>query len=79
MLGDTFKALSDETRREILMMLRKSDMTAGEIAESFSTTHATISHHLKILRDANLVSMERQAEQFTVKYHGFPGPIGLAD
>jgi DNA-binding transcriptional ArsR family regulator len=62
LLGDTFKALSDKTRREILMMLRKSDMTAGEIAESFSTTHATISHHLKILRDANLVSMERHGQ-----------------
>ena len=62
MLGDTFKALSDRTRREILMMLKNGDMTAGEIAEKFSTTHATISHHLKMLRDVNLVSIERHGQ-----------------
>ncbi len=62
MLGDTFKALSDKTRREILMMLKNGDMTAGEIARRFSTTHATISHHLKMLRDVNLVSVERQGQ-----------------
>ncbi len=62
MLGDTFKALSDKTRREILMMLRSGDMTAGEIAERFSTTHATISHHLKMLKDVRLVSVERRGQ-----------------
>jgi DNA-binding transcriptional ArsR family regulator len=62
LLGDTFKALSDKTRREILMMLKNGDMTAGEIARRFSTTHATISHHLKMLRDVNLVSVERQGQ-----------------
>ncbi len=62
MLGDTFKALSDKTRREILLMLKSNDMTAGEIAERFSTTHATISHHLKMLRDVNLVSVERRGQ-----------------
>ena len=62
MLGNTFKALSDKTRREILMMLKNGDMTAGEIANRFSTTHATISHHLKMLRDVNLVSVERQGQ-----------------
>jgi DNA-binding transcriptional ArsR family regulator len=62
LLGNTFKALSDKTRREILMMLKNGDMTAGEIANRFSTTHATISHHLKMLRDVNLVSVERQGQ-----------------
>ncbi|MDD2573723.1 MAG: autorepressor SdpR family transcription factor [Bacillota bacterium] len=62
MLGDTFKALSDKTRREILLMLKDSDMSAGEIAEGFSTTHATISHHLKMLKDTGLVSVERQGQ-----------------
>lgn len=62
MLGDTFKALSDKTRREILMLLKNGDMTAGEIAEKFSITHATISHHLKMLKSVNLVSVERHGQ-----------------
>lgn len=62
MLGNTFKALSDKTRREILLLLRDGKMTAGEIAEKFSTRHATVSHHLKILRDARLVTAERQGQ-----------------
>jgi ArsR family transcriptional regulator len=62
LLGDTFKALSDKTRREILLMLKDGDMSAGEIADRFSTTHATISHHLKMLRDTGLVSVKRQGQ-----------------
>lgn len=62
LLGETFKALSDKTRRDILLMLKDRDMSAGEIAQRFSTTHATISHHLKMLRDTGLVSVERQGQ-----------------
>jgi DNA-binding transcriptional ArsR family regulator len=62
LLGDTFKALTDKTRREILLMLRNGEMTAGEIAEKFATRHATVSHHLKILKDAKLVSVERKGQ-----------------
>lgn len=51
----TFKALSDKTRREILMLLRSRDMTAGEIADNFSMSKPSISHHLSILKQANLV------------------------
>lgn len=61
-MGDTFKALSDRTRREILLMLRDGEMTAGEIADKFSTRHATISHHLKMLKDTGLVFTERRGQ-----------------
>jgi len=50
-----FKALNDQTRREILEMLRESDMTAGEIADKFDMTKPSISHHLSLLKQANLV------------------------
>lgn len=55
-LPNTFKALSDPTRREILNLLKERSMSAGEIVERFNTTGATISHHLSILKDADLIS-----------------------
>lgn len=51
-----FKALSDSTRLEILQMLRKKDLTAGEIADAFHISKPSISHHLEMLRKANLVT-----------------------
>lgn len=53
--GDTFKALSDPTRREILSLLKQGSMTAGQIVGQFDTTGATISHHLNILKQAGLI------------------------
>ena len=53
--GDTFKALSDPTRREILSLLKQGSMTAGQIGEHFDTSSATVSHHLTILRQAGLI------------------------
>ncbi|WP_342648635.1 autorepressor SdpR family transcription factor [Mucilaginibacter sp. CSA2-8R] len=50
-----FKALNDATRREILEMLKEKDMTAGEIADHFNISKPSISHHLDLLRQANLV------------------------
>lgn len=50
-----FKALNDPTRREILEMLRKGDMTAGEIADSFNISKPSISHHLDLLKQADMV------------------------
>ena len=58
-----FKALGDETRREILKMLRNGARTSGEIAEQFNSSWPTISRHLAILRDAGLVSTERKAQE----------------
>ena len=53
--GETFKALSDPVRREILVMLKSGRMSAGEIADRFDMTNATISYHLSVLKKADLV------------------------
>ena len=56
MFSDTFKALSDPVRLEILNLLKKNGrMNAGEIADNFDLSKATISHHLKILREQDLI------------------------
>lgn len=54
-MNSLFKALNDQTRRDILEMLRESDMTAGDIANKFEMTKPSISHHLSLLKQANLV------------------------
>lgn len=59
---ETFKALSDPTRREILNLLKEGRKSAGEIAEHFQMTGATISHHLSILKQANLISDEKNGK-----------------
>lgn len=51
----TFKALSDPIRRKILMLLKNGKLSAGEIADHFEMTNATISYHLSILKKADLV------------------------
>lgn len=55
-----FTALSDETRREILALLKKGSLPAGEIAAAFQLSKPTISHHLKVLEGAELVRSERR-------------------
>jgi DNA-binding transcriptional ArsR family regulator len=57
-----FKALNDTTRREILELLKKGDMTAGEIADEFNFSKPTISHHLDLLRQAGLVESVKQGQ-----------------
>lgn len=59
MLDATLRALGDPTRREILKALRGGDLTAGEIAARFPMTAASVSHHLSVLKDAGLVTAER--------------------
>lgn len=54
-----FKALADPTRREILHLLRSGPKSSGQIAEQFTSAWATISRHLAVLRDAELVTTER--------------------
>lgn len=61
-LNNTFKALADKTRREILKLLKEKDLTAGEIAESFDISKPSISHHLNILKQAGLVLDERRGQ-----------------
>lgn len=57
-----FKALNDDTRRKILELLKKKDMTAGEIADAFNISKPSISHHLELLKRADLISSEKQGQ-----------------
>lgn len=58
--AETFKALSDSVRREILMLLKQNRMTAGEICSHFDITGATISYHLSILKKAGLIFEQKE-------------------
>ena len=64
-MNHLFHALSDPTRRKILDMLKKKDLTAGEIADAFYISKPSISHHLDILKRANLVASEKQGQFIT--------------
>ena len=57
-----FKALNDATRRQILEMLHKKDLTAGEIAENFNISFPSISHHLDLLKQAQLVATKKEGQ-----------------
>lgn len=61
-MGDVWKALADPTRRKILELLKKRDMNAGEIAAEFNMTKPSISNHLNILKQADLVDSEKQGQ-----------------
>ncbi|MGN6711929.1 autorepressor SdpR family transcription factor [Anaerocolumna jejuensis] len=61
-MNDVFKALSDSTRRKILELLSEKDMNAGEIADYFNISKPSISHHLAILKNADLISDERKGQ-----------------
>jgi len=64
-MNHLFQALNDPTRRKILDMLKKKDLTAGEIADAFNISKPSISHHLDILKRANLVVSEKQGQFIT--------------
>lgn len=66
-MGDVWSALSDPTRRAILSRLRERDLTAGEIADGFSLTKATVSHHLAILRQCGLIDGEKRGQTITYR------------
>ena len=59
-VGNVFNAISDPTRREILKLLNDKDLSAGEIAEHFDISKPALTKHLNILREAELVSSEKQ-------------------
>jgi len=61
-LNNFFKALNDPIRRDILEMLKKGDLTAGEIAEQFSISKPSISHHLDLLKQASLVTAVKEGQ-----------------
>lgn len=59
---ESFKALSDPTRREILNLLRAGPLSAGEILEHFQITGASLSHHLSVLKTAGLIDDEKKGK-----------------
>ncbi|MED4828544.1 autorepressor SdpR family transcription factor [Bacillus atrophaeus] len=61
-MNKAFKALADPTRRKILDLLKKQDLTAGEIAEHFEMSKPSISHHLNILKNTDLVLDEKKGQ-----------------
>jgi len=64
-MNSLFKALNDETRRDILELLREKDMNAGEIAKKFNISKPSISHHLDILKRADLITSEKKGQFVT--------------
>lgn len=61
-MDEIFKALKDPTRRRILQILRSGELTAGDIAEEFDISKPSISHHLDLLKRADLVTVERRGQ-----------------
>ena len=61
-LQNTLKALADPTRREILNLLKKGSMSAGDISEKFSVSFAAVSRHLSVLKDADLIRDKRDGK-----------------
>ena len=61
-MNSVFKALSDPSRRKILKLLKDRDMNAGELLENFDMTGASLSHHLSILKNADLVQCEKKGQ-----------------
>lgn len=57
-----FKALNDSTRREILVILKTKERSAGEIADHFNISKPSISHHLDILKQADLITSEKKGQ-----------------
>ena len=61
-LQQTMKALADPTRREILNLLKKGKLSAGEITDHFDITAAAISRHLSVLKEADLIEDSREGK-----------------
>ena len=67
MATKVYKALADPTRRKILQLLRERAMTAGEIAEHFASAKPTLSRHFAVLREADLIQGDKQANTITYR------------
>ena len=61
-MQDTLRALADPTRREILNLLKKSRLSAGEFGDHFSISGAAVSRHLSVLKEADLIRDEREGK-----------------
>jgi DNA-binding transcriptional ArsR family regulator len=75
-MSDTFRALADPTRREILRILRRGEITAGEIVSNFRVSGPTISRHLSVLESAGLIAERREGVR--IYYRLVPRKIALA-
>ena len=62
MLQDTLRALADPTRREILNLLKNGQLSAGEITQHFSVSAPSISRHLSVLKEADLIRDQREGK-----------------
>ena len=62
-INEVFKALSDPTRREILRLLSRGELTAGELASSFDMTKPSMSHHFAVLKATDLIFSRRDGQQ----------------
>jgi ArsR family transcriptional regulator, arsenate/arsenite/antimonite-responsive transcriptional repressor len=62
-INAVFKALADPTRREILRLLSRGELTAGELASSFDMTKPSMSHHFTVLKEADLIYSRRDGQQ----------------
>jgi DNA-binding transcriptional ArsR family regulator len=61
--NDAFKALADPTRREILRLLAKGELTAGELSERFDMSKPSVSHHFSVLKEADLIRSRRDGQK----------------
>jgi DNA-binding transcriptional ArsR family regulator len=75
-MNDVFRALADPTRREILQILRRGEITAGEIGSKFTVSAPTISRHLGVLESAGLVAARREGVR--IYYRLMPRKVALA-
>jgi len=71
---DFVKAMADETRQRILTLLQTGEMSVSELNKHFTTTQPTLSHHLAVLRRANLVTARREGRQ--TFYRANPACVG---
>ncbi len=77
-INDTFKALSDPTRREILRLLKDHDMTAGELSAQFDLSKPTMSGHFNVLKAAGLIISERNRNTivYSINTSAFDDALG---
>lgn len=79
-INDTFKALADPTRREILRLLKDGDKSAGELGEAFDLAPSTLSGHFNVLKSAGLIVSERNRNSIvysinTSAFHDAAGAV----
>jgi DNA-binding transcriptional ArsR family regulator len=62
-MNAAFRALADPTRREVLRLLRRGEMSAGDLADHFGISKPSMSHHFAVLKQADLIAARRSGQQ----------------